>query len=468
MLFNSAIFILLLVLTFIVYYIPFLKKLQVQILILSSLIFYAYSQPSLLLLLIVSALINIAVSYLIVNGNPKMRRFYATTGVIINLAVLVFFKYSPLFAKTFLNTDAGFGQFLLMLPLPIGISFYTFEGLSLLIDVYSNKHKDILTIEKSLSKHFYKTLFFISFFPHLIAGPILKAYEFYPQIGEKKFKNINWSYVFEKLVQGYFLKMVIADNLTNFTFWMEYPYFKTIASFDLILIVFGYSIQIFSDFAGYSLIALGIAKLFGYDLIDNFNFPYISSSFSEFWRRWHISLSTFLKEYLYIPLGGNRRGRVRTYTNLIITMGLGGLWHGAAWSYAIWGLYHGLALAIERFFLNNFKLPQKNTFTKILMGIVVFLVVTISWVFFKLPVENVIEYFKSIYANQHLAHNGTLIVFILLYSTPVVIYHFLYLANQNPMIANITQKYKFIAYGCMLFMIAVNSGPSGSFIYFQF
>lgn len=465
MLFNSFVFIILVTITFIIYYIPRLRNMQVPILVLSSLIFYAYGQPSLLLLLLFSATINIFVSYKIVN-DPRHRKLYATSGVILNLLILSSFKYGPLLSHTFFNTDHGFGHYLALLPLPIGISFYTFEGISLLVDVYSNKHADVLTIDKSLKKHVTKTLFFISFFPHLIAGPILKAYEFYPQIGIKKINDIEWEYVFKKLVVGYFLKMVVADNLSNFTYWMAYPYFQTKSTLDLVVMLFGYSVQIFADFAGYSLIALGLAQLFGYKLMENFNFPYISTSFSEFWRRWHISLSTFLKEYLYIPLGGNRKGNLRTYFNLTITMVLGGFWHGAAWSYAVWGAFHGLALAIERLMTGEGKKAPSGTLKRILGGIIVFSFVTLAWLLFKLPFQHVVAYLQSTATGLHSKNDYGLLLGIMIYSLPVAVYHFLYLAKQRGIHLPVFCHY--IIYGFLLFMIAVNSGPSGSFIYFQF
>jgi alginate O-acetyltransferase complex protein AlgI len=468
MLFNSWAFILLLSVTFAVYYIPVLRKIQVLLLIISSLVFYAYGQPELLSLLLSSAAINIVTSYLIVNGTIARRRLYATLGVVLNLGILSYFKYAPLLAHTFMDTSEGVGHYLTLIPLPIGISFYTFEGISLLIDVYSNKHKDTLAIDKSFVQHTTKTLFFISFFPHLIAGPILKAYEFYPQIGSKLFRNINWNYAFKKLTVGYFLKMVVADNLANFTFWMAAPYFQVKSSVSLVAMLLGYSFQIFADFAGYSLIALGLAKLFGYDLLDNFNFPYISTSFSEFWRRWHISLSTFLKEYLYIPLGGNRKSKFRTYFNLTITMVLGGLWHGAAWSYAIWGAFHGLALAIERLIDQTFGIKITGRFGLLCKGIMVFSFVTLAWLLFRLPFNEVIAYLRAIGTNVHLPNDYASILCIMLYAAPVVLYHLVYLVPDDWKIRGVINKYQYIAYGIMLFMIAVNSGPSGSFIYFQF
>ncbi|WP_211327090.1 MBOAT family O-acyltransferase [Chitinophaga flava] len=443
-------------------------KLQVSILIISSLLFYAYGQPALLLLLLCSASINIMMSYMTVYGSVNHRKLYVTLGVVLNLAILAYFKYGSLLAHTFMDTSKGLGHYLIMTPLPIGISFYTFEGISLLLDVYSNRHADVLTIDKSIGKHVTKTLFFISFFPHLIAGPILKAYEFYPQIKEKSIKTIDWDYVFRKLTAGYFFKMVIADNLSNFTFWMTAPYFQTLSSITLIVMLLGYSIQIFADFAGYSMIALGLAKLFGYDLLENFNFPYISTSFSEFWRRWHISLSTFLKEYLYIPLGGNRKGHVRTYFNLTITMVLGGLWHGAGWSYAVWGAFHGLALAIERLINQTFRIKIESRIGIILKGCMVFSFVTLAWLLFRLPFHDVVDYLKAIGTNVHVPNNRLILVCIIIYSMPVVLYHIHYLMPADWRLNSTVNRYKYLANAIMLFLIAVNSGPSGSFIYFQF
>lgn len=176
-----------------------------------------------------------------------------------------------------------------------------------------------IIIARTMLKHAEMVLFFKAFFPQLVSGPIVKAHDFLPQIKPKMFKAVRWEYCFRKLILGYFLKMVIADNLKDHTFTIAYPYFENMSSLTLVVLLFGYSIQIFADFAGYSLIASGLASLLGYQFPINFNFPYVSSSFSDFWRRWHISLSSFLRDYLYIPLGGNRHGVTRTYLNLLLT-----------------------------------------------------------------------------------------------------------------------------------------------------
>lgn len=470
MLFTSIPFLILFLITFILYYLPKISKHQVSILVIASLIFYAYDQPWFTILLLFSAGLNIAASYYVVYGDPKKRKLIATTGVILNVIGLAFFKYSPLISATLFNPDSSVGHFLLMIPLPIGISFFTFEGISLLIDVWRDKdanEKAKTFIPASLSQHAQQTLFFISFFPHLIAGPILKAHDFYPQIKDKRFKEINWESAFKSLTVGYFLKMVVADNLKNFTFWISYPFFEAYSSIDLCTMLFGYSIQIFADFAGYSLIAIGLAKLFGYDFQTNFYFPYISTSFKEFWKRWHISLSSFLMQYLYFPLGGNRKGKLRTYLNLLLTMILGGLWHGVGWSYAIWGATHGGMLAIERLVGDNVKIKLPR-FLLIIKGLFTFTMVTLAWLLFKLPdFSHVIKYFQSMSNNIFIQSNVKLNMYILLYSTPVIVYHLLYLSKETQFWGAVKKK-EYIIYGVLLFFILTNAGTSGSFIYFQF
>lgn len=469
MLFNSVAFVLLVVPTLLLYYIPFMRRFQLHILVGASFIFYAHSAPWLLLLLIASMAINILASHAVVNGPEGMRKHYATLGVVLNLGILVFFKYSPLIGRTF-APDTSIGEFLVTIPLPVGISFFTFQGISLVVDAYRGKavvHYRSIVVPHLL-QHGLRISAYISFFAQLVAGPVVKAHDFMPQIKPKAWGEVRWNAAFSALVLGYFLKMVVADNLKDHTFWIEYPYFTSIHSFTLAVMLFGYSMQIFADFAGYSLIAIGLARLFGYELMANFNFPYISASFSEFWRRWHISLSTFLKEYLYVPLGGNRMGRVRTYRNLMLTMVLGGLWHGAAWSYAVWGFFHGLMLAAERL-LKDKHIGQGLPIPRALYMLFVFSMVTLAWLLFKLPeFGHVVEYVKAFGRNFSGAHlQPALVLAILLFSIPVVLYHAHHRLTEHgprPWI----ERLRPVAYGIMLFLILVNSGSGASFIYFQF
>jgi alginate O-acetyltransferase complex protein AlgI len=466
MLFNSFSFIIFFITTFIVYYLPFFKKNQVSILIIASLIFYAFENPWLLCLLFTSVIINSIMSYYIVFSNYK--RLLLILGVIFNLALLAFFKYSNLIAVSFFDVNHSFGSFLLSIPLPIGISFFTFEGISLLVDVFrSNDPVSDRIVEPKIRVHLHKSLFFIVFFPHLVAGPILKADDFFPQISSKRLKDIDFTSCFKQLVVGYFLKVVVADNLKEYTFWIEYPYFGSQSTVTLLSMLIGYSCQIFADFAGYSLIALGLAQLFGYRLLDNFNFPYISLTFKEFWKRWHISLSTFLMKYLYIPMGGNRKGKLKMYLFLFLTMVIGGLWHGAAWSFAVWGAFHGLLLLTERMLPS---IHHSNILFRILKRFWVFICVTFGWLLFKLTnFDQALHYFYSLATNLDLHLNWQICINIFVYSSPVFLYHFVYLLRLKYRSWNILfSKFEFIFYGILLFLLVTNSGISGSFIYFQF
>lgn len=489
MLFNSKEFILLVLLTFLIYYIPVFASVQVLVLIVSSIVFYAFNSPALLYLLLTSILMNVFVSY-ILNSGFTSRKVYATVGVVGNLLILVFFKYSPLIGASLFPGENSIGQFLIMIPLPIGISFYTFQGISLVVDSYK-KNIAFGSGKSSFQTHLYKTAFFIMFFPQLIAGPIVKAKSFFPQIKTKFFKNIELDFVVEKVVTGYFLKVVIAENLASYTSELLVPEYHSSAT--LLFLLFAYSIQIFADFAGYSLIAIGISAMFGYRLINNFNFPYISRSFSEFWTRWHISLSSFLKEYLYIPLGGNRKGNARTYFNLFIVMFLGGLWHGASWTYAIWGCYHGVLLGAERLWKDVQKKNVKEKklerevvvetaglgfrnvkFVKTAFSVfIVFSFVTAGWILFRIPTLHGLKIFlKSLFSNLSFFPilNYALIIPIIVYSIPVLLYHliYLYMENEHESADRYFSKIKPILLSIMLFLIVVSQGQSGSFIYFQF
>jgi alginate O-acetyltransferase complex protein AlgI len=435
-------------------------------------------------------LVNSIISFNIVSDRNFRAIAWIATGVAFNLSLLIFFKYGTLLTDltiNFLRIESNdIVSFLLHLPLPLGISFYTFEGISLIVDIFRNQsnQKQVSFIDRKFTNHLLNTSFFISFFPHLIAGPILKANNFYPQIQPKYFSQISWNLVFRSLVVGYFLKMVIADNLKDYTFWIAHPYYQLLSTSTGILLLFGYSIQIFADFAGYSLIAIGTAAVFGYNLPQNFNFPYISRSLSEFWKRWHISLSTWLKDYLYIPLGGNRRGELRTYVNLMIVMILGGLWHGASLSYAVWGGFHGVGLVIERFFTNQIN----NKFNKtikvwqqfildMIRIIIVFCFVSLGWLLFKLPnFGQVLEFLKIMIHNVEVPPNRTLTDPVIILSIPVVVYHIIHL----PALQMWKDKFFYKAYskvgnlfediilGGMIFMIVLSSGSSNEFIYFQF
>ena len=469
MLFNSFPFLVLVGCSFALYYAPSLTRLQVPILIGATVIFYAWSQPTLLLLLLTCLLINVVTSHFVIVGRKSWRWTYATLGVVFNVSVLVLYKYGPLIVHTIPFDTGSIGAFIVALPLPLGISFFTFHGITLLVDTFHTRNgaAPLHQKEHSLLFHASKVSLYFFFFPQLVAGPITKSRNFLPQIRAKRFGDIQWEYVFRNVTLGYFLKMVIADNLAQQTFWINYPYFLAHPTSDLLIMLWGYSMQIFADFAGYTLIAIGIAALFGYMLPQNFNSPYLANSFADFWRRWHISLASFLKEYLYVPLGGNRRGHLRTYFNLFVVMLLGGMWHGAAWSYMVWGGAHGVALAGERILRDRVRLPDKFAI-RVLRTSLVFAYVTAAWLLFKLPdFGNVVDYVRAIWHNTDMSGSSDMRWFIGIYSVPVVAYHFIRAYRRRFAIIDRPHVAPFL-YGLMIFLIATNSGVPQSFVYFQF
>lgn len=293
-------------------------------------------------------------------------------GIVIPLVVLGFFKYFNFFlssASALIGRDIGS----LKIILPVGISFYTFQALSYVIDVKRGK----IPVEPD----FIKLALYVSFFPQLVAGPIVKASEFLPQLYEDR--NVTWTNFhagIQIMTFGLFKKIVLADHLSVF---VDDVYAKPSAFHwtSLALAAVSYSMQIYFDFSGYSDMAHGCAKCLGYDFQKNFNLPYLSQSVTEFWRRWHISLSTWLKEYLYIPLGGNRKGPYRTLVNLFLTMLLGGLWHGANWTFVFWGGVNGLALCADK--LASRHKGERSLFQQIVCVALTFCFITFTWVFFR-------------------------------------------------------------------------------------
>ncbi|MFO1248275.1 MAG: MBOAT family O-acyltransferase [Alphaproteobacteria bacterium] len=480
MLFTDRAFFVLLLCTFAAYYARRSANYHIAVLLVASLFFYAWSQPWLLILLGFSAMLSTVTSYGVEKAQrTATRRAWAIAGVVINLGVLAFFKYDRLVFTSLvgpLPSATGFLATLLAIPLPIGISFYTFHGISLVIDVFrardGGQMQSPLGKERGFLDHAGRTFFYLTFFPQLIAGPIVKAKDFYPQMDGKAFADIHWYGAAKALIVGFFLKSVVADNLAQQTFALAPPYCYQLSTLNLLFLLVGYSLQIFADFAGYSLIAIGLARLFGYALPDNFRFPYIAQTFSEFWTRWHMSLSAWLRDYVYYPLGGNRKGPNRTYVNLLLVMTLGGLWHGAGWSYAIWGLWHGTALAVERAFRNTgFYLSQARTI-KLLRWALVFTVVTFGWILFKLPdFHQVRELAATAWNNRHLRFSRGVPFLLLPYFLPVILYHLLYQFRDRPPrpIAFLwSMRTEAIALGVMLCGIVLQAGSPTPFIYFQF
>lgn len=304
--------------------------------------------------------------------NERYRRLAITVGIAVPLLILAFFKYTNFFLDSFSSAFGIENMRSLNIILPVGISFYTFQSMSYTIDVYRKKIKPAKLLDVAL---------YISFFPQLVAGPIVKAQDFLPQLEQDRRVTLKGLEAgLQIFVMGMFKKIVLADRLSVFVddvFAAPAAY----SSLTVILAVISYALQIYFDFSGYSDMAIGCARCMGYDLQRNFNLPYLSKNPSEFWKRWHISLSTWLQEYLYIPLGGNRKGKTRTYINLMLTMILGGLWHGASWTFVIWGTLHGLALCVHKAVAKSRR--DKKHLPAPVMILINNIFVCLCWIFFR-------------------------------------------------------------------------------------
>jgi alginate O-acetyltransferase complex protein AlgI len=340
--------------------------------------FYMSWNPWLILLILFSASADYIAGLLLESTTSTLkRRALLICSISLNLGLLGFFKYANFFLDSTYRLlgifEVSLSRPTLDIILPLGISFYTFETISYIVDVYRGR---IRAVRNPLDY-----AVFIMFFPHLVAGPIVRPRDFLPQV--RRPKQFDWDRAhlgIRLFLLGFFKKAVIADNLGQL---VVDPIFKSPESFgswSIWLGVVAYAIQIYGDFAGYSDMGIGLAHLLGFKLPLNFNYPYLAGNIADFWRRWHISLSSWLRDYLFIPLGGSRGGTARTYVNLLTVMVLGGLWHGANWTFVIWGGYHGLLLVIHR------ALPRPGWFTRAIRPLAVpvtFLLVCTGWVFFR-------------------------------------------------------------------------------------
>ncbi len=336
------------------------------ILLLSSLLFYFYGEPVYILVMILSIL-SAYIHGILMNKYKSKKKIFLTTSVIISLSTLILFKYSD-FLISNINNIFNSKLALLNLALPIGISFYTFQILSYLIDVYNEK--------VPAQKNFIKLATYISLFPQLVAGPIVRYIDIEKELNSRTHNFEKFSIGVERFVIGLSKKVLIANNLGKLCEIFLQSNEKSIAFYWIYAIAF--CLQIYFDFSAYSDMAIGLGKMFGFNFLENFNYPYISKSITEFWRRWHISLGTWFKDYVYIPLGGNRVGKLKLIRNILVVWMLTGLWHGANWTFITWGILFGVLLIIEKTFLLKLldKLP------KILQHIYVLFIVMISFIIF--------------------------------------------------------------------------------------
>lgn len=344
-----------------------IKNLKVKngLLLIVSLIFYAYGEPSYIFLILISCLLNYVFALLISKNKKKA---YLVLAVVVNLGFLGVFKYTG-FLLTSLNAATGLSLPVPDIPLPIGISFFTFQALSYVIDMYRG--------EVEVQKNYGKVLLYVSFFPQLIAGPIVRYKDIAEEIDERHAGVEDIASGLRRFVAGLGKKVLISNTMA-----MAVDFVFGIGSDDLNIVsawigALAYIMQIYFDFSGYSDMAIGLGRMFGFHFKENFNYPYIATTIQDFWRRWHISLSTFFRDYVYIPLGGNRKGKFRTVLNKIIVFFLTGLWHGANWTFVVWGLFHGFFLLLEEFVPKIKKLP------KVILHIYTILTVTVGFVIFR-------------------------------------------------------------------------------------
>jgi len=377
MLFNSGLFFLLFIVFITIYTFIYPKKRTALFLYVISFSLYFYYKASgwYLGILLLSAVLDFSLAkWMHRTESPVKRKAILVLSVVISLGLLAYFKYTNfliLNLNTLFSSNFAFHQIFL----PIGISFYTFQSLSYIIDVYWKKLEPDQT--------FIEYLFFLCFFPHLVAGPIVKAKYFLPQLRQEIVIHKKDIYFGLWLVIGGLLKKgVIADYLAQYND-LVFADPNTYSGFENLMAMYGYTLQIYCDFSGYSDIAMGLAKWMGFDLGKNFNFPYQAQNLTDFWRRWHIALSSWLRDYLYISLGGNRKGKYRTYLNLFFTMFIGGLWHGAAWRFAFWGSMHGLGLAIHKASKPLLDRLPDNRWMRILAWAISFHFVVFLWIFFR-------------------------------------------------------------------------------------
>ncbi|MGP1569598.1 MAG: MBOAT family O-acyltransferase [Eubacteriales bacterium] len=390
--------------TFLVYFLPIAilvyymvpARFKNLVILVESLFFYSWGEPVYILLMITSIIINYASGIAISNikSCSKFTNAFLILNVSVNLALLGFFKYAD-FAINNVNVLFGtdFNEF--KLPLPIGISFYTFQAMSYIIDLYRGK----VRVQKNLINF----AVYISMFPQLIAGPIVRFKTVEEQLNKRTHSFELFRNGVVRFTFGLAKKVILANNLGQIWSHIDNQEIFNLSPASVWIAAFSFALQIYFDFSGYSDMAIGLGKMFGFTFDENFNYPYVSKSVTEFWRRWHISLGTWFKEYLYIPLGGNRKGNARQILNIMLVWSLTGLWHGASWNFAIWGTYFGVFLVMEKMFiLRIMKAISNRSFIlgEVIARIYTCIVVVLSWLIFSVTDTNrLIAMFNIIFTN---------------------------------------------------------------------
>jgi len=482
MLFNSIDFAIFLPIVFVLYWFVNNNNLKLQnfIIIVASYLFYGWWDWRFLSLIIFSTLIDFSIGNLLNKEKEELKRkVYLWTSIIINLGFLGFFKYYNFFVDSFVNAFTFLGKDIevssLNIILPVGISFYTFQTLSYTIDVYRKQldpTKDILAFSA-----------FVCFFPQLVAGPIERASNLLPQILKKrKFSFNQGSDGLKLILWGLFKKLVIADSLSPIVDDI-FNNSETYSSSTLFMGAVFFAFQIYGDFSGYSDIAIGTSKLFGIELMSNFKFPYFSRNIGEFWRKWHISLSSWFKDYLYFPLGGSRGSKFQAIRNIFTVFLVSGFWHGANWTFVIWGLFHAILFLpsfitkSNRKFLDSINILKsvKSFFIDGYRFIQTFLLITIGWVFFRSnTITDAFHYLKRMLftfnAELYLHPRGYRMIDYFILIAFFVFYEYIIREDERKPF-NFKSKYiRFLAYVLIIFsfLLFYDDGLDRSFLYFQF
>ena len=439
------------------------------ILLLFSLVFYAWGEPKYIILMFLTVLFSYVCGLLINYFKNKKALKLITLIISITgiLGILIYFKYTNFFIDNINNLfkiNIKFKEIIL----PIGISFYTFQILSYIIDLYRGKIK--------VQKNFFNLFLYISFFPQLIAGPIVKYETIEDQLMNRRESFDKFATGLERFIIGLGKKIIIANNMAVVADTIfNYSNLKELSSIILLLGVLSYTFQIYYDFSGYSDMAIGLGKMFGFEFLENFNYPYMAKSITDFWQRWHISLTTFFREYLYIPLGGNRVSLPRWILNMTIVWLLTGFWHGAAWTFIIWGIYYLIILILEKkiFYKITNKLPN---FVNL---IITFILINIGWIIFRANnLNDILIILKGIFTNvgtmnfKLFADKNIAIVPALPYMILAIVFSFNIVPKldskyANNLFYNIIKKGIIfcIFIGCLCFLVSSNYNP---FIYFRF
>ncbi|MBX3165332.1 MAG: MBOAT family protein [Bacteroidetes bacterium] len=470
MLFNSLHFLIFLPIVVGLYYLlP--QRFRWILIFTASCYFYMAFMPKYILVLFLIIIIDYIAGLTIEQTKGRLKLFYLVASLTANISLLAFFKYFHFLNENLETVFSWFGKefnpvgfdFLL----PIGLSFHTFQSMSYTIEVYRGKQK--------AEKHLGYFANYVLFFPQMVAGPI----ERYATLGhelkqEHKPVYENFSNGFKLILFGLFVKMTIADNIAPYVNQI-YAAPEEHHSYEVIAAVILFSFQIYADFFGYSTIALGSARLLGITIMDNFKTPYLSKSITEFWTRWHISLSTWFRDYLYIPLGGNRVKLPRWTINILIVFAVSGLWHGASWTFVVWGALHGLMRVLEKYFSKLFKFETKEgwNMVNVLLAIKTFLITSFIWIFFRAEnFDKALLVIKSCFQNfsGHAIQNKEPIIIAVAAALIIaIIDKLLYNSRFDKTLAFMKTRYRWAIYMVLLFCLMALSGTEREpFIYFQF